>query len=200
MKVSAIGAERHARLNRVIERLMREGMEIVAVHPRDKGAVPQAFQRVWVRIPPGLQIRKRFGGYHVFPGEHGTGRNNLGRPYPDIPRGFPLPELGHYHIAHQRHFSGIKGPAAIRLNGILKTMLPAFFLKIAKIVFVHQLCHRHSQIPEDALRGFGVVEDPSGQCNHHRNQVIPAPLPELLRKALRPVLHADFIAVDQDFG
>src|ERR1051325_10383872 len=76
-------------------------------------------------------------------------------------------------------------------------MLAAERSEVSEIILREEIADRPAEIPEESLAHLHAVDDSPSNDRHEWQQIVPAPLLELLAELGRPVLAADLVAVDE---
>ena len=106
------------------------------------------------------------------------------------------PELTHDDMQRRAALERFKRPG-VRFNRTHQAMLAAKFGEVAVVIFGKQIRDGPAHVPEKAFGHFGMVHDAAGERGQKLQWIVTATFPEFLAEIFRPVLAADFVAVDQ---
>ena len=107
----------------------------------------------------------------------------------------PRPELAHRLVGLAR-VGHVVAAAIVRLDREPQPVLVRQLAEAARVVLHHQLRDRLPQVPQEPLGHFQAVHHPP---RHHRQEgqgIVAAQPSELLAEGRRPVLRADFPAIN----
>ena len=107
------------------------------------------------------------------------------------------PELAHGNVAVAPELEIVRRAVAIGLQGVLQPRAAGHLGELPGVVLREEVGDGPAQIPEEALGDLGAVHDAAREDGQEALDVIAAAPLELLVEALRPVLAAHFVAVDQ---
>ncbi len=187
---------RHAR--RALPWLHGITVENQPVDPVAKHPVAENFVGEGMVAEPCLNRPRceRLGRHDLFPLRVGGGRR-ADRPT----RTFVVqPELGHRHIRLAAGQHVVERAVAIRLRRKCHALLMRKPPEFREIIIGHHLADCSPQVPQKPLGLVHRTDDQSGQRGQPRRHVIPAALTKFLTHFRRPVLTADFPAIDMSHG
>ena len=107
------------------------------------------------------------------------------------------PELAHRDVAEAAVLEVVGRAAAVGFTGKEQAGVMRQLREISRVGFGEQVGHHPPEIPQEALRHVGRIHNPSGEYRQEVEYRIAAARLKLLLEPLRPVLRADFVAVDQ---
>jgi len=186
-------AHRHAR-PAVRPRLHRVTMKNVAVQALAINQVAEGLERIRIVLPAaGLgSCGERFRADNGFAVNVRDGR----REFDGRMAGTAAPKFAHHDIggraALQRFIR-----ASVRLDRVHQSVLVAEFGKMAIVIFRKQIGDRAAHVPQKTLRYRRIVHHATGERGQIFQEVVAASLVKFFAEILRPVLAADFVAVNQ---